>query len=86
VPLLFETGHNHDFDRVVVAACSSGEQMHRLVTRDGLSEADARARLNAQWPIEEKVARGDYIIRTDGTLADTDMQVKKIYELLMADL
>jgi dephospho-CoA kinase len=86
VPLLFETGHNHDFDRVVVAACSSGEQMHRLVTRDGLSEADARARLNAQWPIEEKVARGDYIIRTDGTLADTDMQVKKIYEMLMADL
>ena len=35
--------------------------------------------------IEEKVARGDYIIPTDGTLADTDMQVKKVYELLMAD-
>jgi dephospho-CoA kinase len=85
VPLLFETGHNHDFDRVVVAACSAGEQMHRLVTRDGLSEADARARLNAQWPIEEKVARGDYVIRTDGTLADTDAQVKKIYEMLIAD-
>jgi dephospho-CoA kinase len=85
VPLLFETGHNHDFDCVVVAACSQTEQMHRLVMRDGLSEADARARLNAQWPIEEKVTRGDYIIRTDGTLADTDMQVKKVYELLMAD-
>lgn len=85
VPLLFETGHNHDFDRVVVAACSPAEQMRRLVVRDGLSEADARARLNAQWPIEEKVARGDYIIPTDGTLADTDLQVKKVHELLMAD-
>ena len=85
VPLLFETGHNHDFDRVVVAACSPAEQMHRLVTRDGLSEADARARLNAQWPIEEKVARGDYIIRTDGTLAETDAQVKKIHEMLIVD-
>jgi dephospho-CoA kinase len=85
VPLLFETGHNHDFDRVIVAACSPAEQMRRLVTRDGLSEPDARARLNAQWPIEEKVARGDYIIRTDGTLADTDGQVKKIYELLIVD-
>jgi len=52
---------------------------------DGLSEADARARLNAQWPIEEKVARGDYIIRTDGTLSDTDAQVRTIYELLIAD-
>jgi len=85
VPLLFETGHNHDFDRVIVAACSPAEQMRRLVTRDGLTEPDARARLNAQWPIEEKVARGDYIIRTDGTLADTDLQVKKIYEMLMVD-
>jgi dephospho-CoA kinase len=85
VPLLFETGHNHDFDRVVVAACSPAEQMRRLVTRDGLSESDARARLNAQWPIEEKVARGDYIIRTHGTLADTDLQVKKTYELLVAE-
>ena len=85
VPLLFETGHNHDFDRVIVAACSPAEQMRRLMTRDGLSEADARARLNAQWPIEEKVARGDYIIRTDGTLADTDVQVKKTYEMLIVD-
>jgi dephospho-CoA kinase len=85
VPLLFETGHNHDFDRVIVTACSAAEQMRRLVTRDGLTEADARARLNAQWPIEEKVARGDYIIRTDGTLGDTDAQVRKTYELLMGD-
>jgi dephospho-CoA kinase len=85
VPLLFETGHNHDFDRVIVTACTPAEQMRRLITRDGLSEADARARLNAQWPIEEKVARGDYIIRTDGTLADTDVQVKKTYEMLIVD-
>jgi dephospho-CoA kinase len=85
VPLLFETGHNHDFDRVVVAACSPAEQMRRLAARDGLREADARARLDAQWPIEEKIARGDYVIRTDGTLADTDMQVRKVYELLMVD-
>ena len=86
VPLLFETGHNHDFDRVIVTACSPAEQMRRLVTRDGLTEPEARARLNAQWPVEEKVARGDYIIRTDGTLADTDAQVRKIYEMLLADL
>ena len=85
VPLLFETGHNHDFDRVIVAACSPAEQLRRLVARDGLSEADARARLNAQWPIEEKVARGDYIIRTDGTLADTDAQVKETYRLLTGE-
>src|SRR5689334_15345923 len=38
IPLLFETGHTHDFDRVVVAACSAPEQLRRLVARDGLTE------------------------------------------------
>jgi dephospho-CoA kinase len=85
IPLLFETGHDHDFDRVVVAACDPHQQLTRLMSRDRLSEAEARARLNAQWPIEEKVARASYVIRTDGTLADTDAQVRTIYQLLIAD-
>jgi dephospho-CoA kinase len=85
IPLLFETGHNHDFDRVIVAACDSQLQLRRLMSRDGLSETEARARLDAQWPIEEKVARATYVIRTDGTLADTDAQVRTINELLIAD-
>ena len=85
IPLLFETGHQHDFDRVVVCACSPEEQLRRMLTRDGLTEADARARLAAQWPIEEKVARADLIIRTDGTFADTDSQVRSVYGLLNAE-
>ena len=31
IPLLFETGHHHDFDRVVVAACAPQEQIRRMV-------------------------------------------------------
>jgi dephospho-CoA kinase len=85
IPLLFETGNNHDFDRVIVTACDPRVQLQRLMSRDGLSEPDARARLNAQWPIEEKVARATYVIRTDGTVADTDAQVRTIHELLSAD-
>ena len=57
IPLLFETGHQHDFDVVIVCACSPAEQFRRLMARDRLTEAAARARLDAQWPIEEKVAR-----------------------------
>ena len=85
IPLLFETGHTHDFDRVIVVACEPREQLRRLVSRDRLSEGDARARLDAQWPIEEKAARADYVIRTDGTIADTDAQVKTVYEMLNAE-
>ena len=85
IPLLFETGHEHDFERVIVAACDPQQQLRRLMQRDSLSEAEARARLNAQWPIEEKVARADYVIRTDGSVADTDSQVRTVYEMLIAD-
>jgi dephospho-CoA kinase len=85
IPLLFETGHEHDFERVIVAACDPQQQLRRLMQRDSLSEAEARARLNAQWPIEEKVARADYVIRTDGSVADTDSQVRTVYEMLNAE-
>ncbi len=85
IPLLFETGHHHDFDRVIVTACDPAEQRRRLVSRDGLTDSEARARLDAQWPTEEKAARGDYVIRTDGAISDTDAQVKRVYELLIVD-
>ena len=85
IPLLFETGHTHDFDRVVVVACDPREQLRRIIARDGLSERDARARLDSQWPIEEKEARADYVIKTDGTVADTDTQVRTVFELLSAE-
>ena len=85
IPLLFETGHQHDFDRVVVCACAPEEQLRRVMSRDGLTEAEARARLAAQWPIEEKIARADHVIRTDGPFADTEMQVKRVFEILNAE-
>ena len=40
IPLVFETGHNHDFDEVVVAACEPEEQVRRVIARDNLSDAD----------------------------------------------
>lgn len=84
IPLLFETGQAHDFDRIVVCACAPAEQLRRIVVRDGLSEEAARQRLAAQWPIAEKVARGHYVIRTDGTLADTRLQVDTVHLALSA--
>jgi dephospho-CoA kinase len=82
IPLLFETGHEHDFDSVVVCACEPFEQLRRLIERDGLPEEAARARLAAQWPIGEKAARADYVIRTDGTHAETEARVKDVFDAL----
>ena len=82
IPLLYETGRDRDFDGVIVVACDPETQVKRIVARDGLTEQEARQRVAAQLPIEEKAARGDYVIRTDGTLDETDEQVKGIWRTL----
>ena len=83
IPLVFETGHNHDFDKVVVAACHPEEQVRRVIARDNLSDAAARARLAAQWPIDEKVKRADRVIWTDRGFAETDRQIAEVVEGLL---
>jgi dephospho-CoA kinase len=85
IPLVFETGHHHDFDEVIVAACDPEEQIRRVMARDRLSDAEARARLAAQWPIEEKVKRAHHVIWTDRGFADTDAQITVLYARLTAD-
>jgi dephospho-CoA kinase len=86
IPLLFETGHQHDFDRIIVCACEPAEQLRRLVVRDGLTESAARARLETQWPIAEKVARADAVIRTDASFSATDTAVRRVYDGLKSAL
>src|SRR5262245_9803648 len=79
VPLLYETAHERDFDRVIVTACSVEHQVQRLLNR-GMSELEATRRLSAQLSTEEKAARADYVIRTDGSREETDRQVEQILE------
>jgi dephospho-CoA kinase len=82
IPLLFETGHEHDFERVVVAACEPEEQVRRVMRRDGLTHREAQTRVTSQWPIEEKARRADHVIRTDGSFAETEAQVREIHSQL----
>jgi dephospho-CoA kinase len=82
IPLLYETGRDADFDVVVVAACPADVQLARLMARSQLSEADAVRRIASQLPIDEKAERGDYVIDTSGTFADTDRQVRQIWARL----
>lgn len=77
VPLLYETGADDKFERVIVTTCAPDLQIARLMAR-GLTEPAARQRVAAQWPAERKNARADFVIRTDGTFAETDAQLDAI--------
>jgi dephospho-CoA kinase len=85
IPLLYETGRDADFDAVIVTACDRETQVRRVMTRDGANEEQARQRIAAQLPIEDKVARADYVIRTDGAVEETNRQVVETYRRLLSD-
>jgi len=82
IPLLYEVGRAPDFNAVIVVACDFDTQVRRVMKRDRVSEVDARQRIAAQLPINQKVRRADYVIRTDGMLDDTDRQVSTVCERL----
>ena len=84
IPLLYETGRHGDFDAVIVAACDPAAQLTRVMARDQLSEAEARLRIGAQLPIDEKVRRADHVIRTDGTYEETERQARAVLEMLLS--
>jgi dephospho-CoA kinase len=84
IPLLYETGHAADFDKVIVAACPPELQLERMAER-GMGETQARQRLAAQWPTAEKAARADFVVTTDGTFEETDEQVGRIHQSLIAN-
>jgi dephospho-CoA kinase len=78
IPLLFETQRAADFDVVVVTACSVEQQLQRIIERDHMPEAEARRRIAAQLPTEEKVKRADFVISTGGTNLATDKQIEEL--------
>ena len=84
IPLLYEVGRDRDFDVVIVVGCDPDTQRRRLVARDGMSDAEARQRISAQLPIDQKVIRADYVILTDGSYEETDRQVERVFQALRA--
>jgi len=85
IPLLFETHHEGLFDRIVVTICGPEQQVERLKQRNGLTDEEARQRLAAQWPIDEKARLAHYVIDTSGPFEETDKQVNRVLAALRAD-
>ena len=84
VPLLYEVGAERDLDCVVTVACSEQTQLARL-TATGLSEEQARARIRAQWPMQKKMDRADFVIWNDGTRRTLSEQADIIWAIIKED-
>jgi dephospho-CoA kinase len=76
--LLVESGRHQELDGLIVVTASPATRLARVVTRDGLSEDEVRARMRAQMLEEEKVRVATHVIDNDGDLAATEAQVDRI--------
>ncbi len=84
--LLIETGSHRKYHRVVVVFCETAEQIERVMSRDRLSEAEARARSGSQMPTEEKIRAAHYTIDTTPGFGATESRSRAVYRHLQFDL
>jgi dephospho-CoA kinase len=83
VPLLAETGRGDQFAAVVVVDAPDEVRLARLVAR-GLTDPDARRRMAAQAPREDRLAIADVVIDNSGTEAELKAQVQALFVTLQA--
>jgi dephospho-CoA kinase len=73
---LIESGFARACDSVWVVTCPEPEQVRRLMQDRGLAEEEARVRIRAQPPQEEKIRQADVVIDNSGDLEATRRQVE----------
>ena len=78
IPLLFETRAEPHFNKIICVACSAATQRERLRAR-GWTPEQIQQRLAAQWPVEQKISRADFVVWTDGALDAHAQQLERIF-------
>jgi dephospho-CoA kinase len=82
IPLLFETGGEKDFDKVVVVSAPAEVQRARVLGRTGMNAAKLDSILVRQMSDEEKRKRADFVVDTSSDLSTTERQVGDILACL----
>ncbi len=75
IPLLFEAALEELCSEIWLVDCNEDQQLQRLLARNGLSEAEARARIAAQWPLARKRPLADVVLDNRGTPEQLSAQV-----------
>ncbi len=80
--LMIESGGYKRFDKIIVVWCKPALQLERLMLRDNLSETQAKIRIVAQMPQDEKKRFADHLIDTSQGFDDTRRQAEEIVDQL----
>lgn len=82
VPLLFETGMDALCDETWLISLDRATQTERLMARDGMTRAQAEARINSQMPLEEKERRATVVIDNRRSVEKLNAEVGSLYQAL----
>lgn len=85
-PLLIEVGLHRSMDKVIVVYTDEDKQLERLKKKSGLTEEEAKNRINAQLPLSRKLEYADYVIDNNGTLEETLKEAQRVYSELNTQL
>ena len=80
--LIIEAGYNKELDRVIVCWCPPEQQLQRLVER-GLTPEQAKLRIAAQMPMDEKRRLADEAIDCSGSIEETERQVMEAVKRML---
>lgn len=83
IPLLFEFGLEYLPDKILVVYVPRAEQIRRLMRRDRISEWEAANIIRTQLPIDEKLAKADFVIRNDKSPGHAREQAEALWHALM---
>ncbi len=83
VPLLAEARSTSEFDAVIVVDAPAETRVARLREHRGLTEEQARSRVDAQVSDDERVALADSVVDASGDLAQTQRAARELYEELV---
>ncbi len=75
--LMVESGSYQSYAGLAVVTCAPAEQLRRVVQRDGLSTAEAQARIDSQLGQDHKAALANVVFDNSGSHADLERQVER---------
>ena len=86
IPLLFESKLTHIVDKTILVYVDEHIQLERLMGRNGYTEHEARMRIESQMPLKEKLKLADYVINNNGSLEETERQLRNILDTIIWNL
>ncbi|PQP82384.1 dephospho-CoA kinase [Paenibacillus sp. PCH8] len=80
IPLLYESGLEDGFEEVMVVYVPRSVQRERLMSRDGMTAAQAEARMDTQMDIERKKQLADIVIDNSSLWSETEQQINSFLQ------